>query len=103
MPLAYNPGKELHPLKLSILDMHGYQVRIERDYQLVAMSNHRANNTERAIHTFKVHFLEGLFILDKDFHLKFWYRFLQQATISINFLRKSIILPRLSDFTHIFG
>ena len=34
-------------------------------YQLVSPSNHRAKNTERAIKTFKNHFIAGLCKVDK--------------------------------------
>ena len=72
-------------------------------YQLVPTSNHRANNAERAIQTFKNHFISGLCRVDKYFHLQLWDRLLQQATISINFLRQSRTLPHLSAYIHIFG
>ena len=47
--------------------------------QLVHPSNHRANNAEIAIHTFKNHFIAGLCIINKDFDLQLWYRLLHQA------------------------
>ena len=34
-------------------------------YKLVPPSNHRANNAERAIKTFKNHFIAGLCSIDK--------------------------------------
>ena len=71
-------------------------------YQLVPPRNHRANNVERVIQNFKKHFIEGLCIIDKDFHLKLWYRLLQQAAISLNLIRKSITFPHLSAYTNIF-
>ena len=40
-------------LKLTITTMH-------IKYQLVPLSNHRANGAERAIQTFKNHFIAGL-------------------------------------------
>ena len=72
-------------------------------YQLVPLINHRAYNAERFIQTFKTHCIAVLCRVDKYFRLQFWYRLLQQATISINLLRQSIILLRLSAYTHIFG
>ena len=39
-------------------------------YQLVPTSNHRENNVERAIQTFKNHFTAVLCSVDKDFHLQ---------------------------------
>ena len=72
-------------------------------YQLVTPTNHRANNAERVIQTFKKHFIEGLCIVDRDFHLQLWNRLLQQATISVNLLIQSRIITRLSDYNYIFG
>ena len=39
-------------------------------YQLVPQINHRANNSERAILTFKNNFIAGLCSLDKEFHFQ---------------------------------
>ena len=64
-------------------------------YQLFPQSNHRANNAEIAIQTFKNHFIVGLCSTDKDSHLQLWDRLLQQATISLNLIRKSRTLPHL--------
>ena len=72
-------------------------------YQLALPSNHRANNSERAIQTFKNHFITGLCSEDKDSHLQLWDRLLHQATINLNFLRQSGTLHYLSAYTHIFG
>ena len=72
-------------------------------YQLVPPRNHRANNAERAIQKFKNHFIVGLCIVDKYFHIKLWDRILQQETISLNLLRQSRTLPYISAYTHIFG
>ena len=71
-------------------------------YQLVPPSNHRENNAERSIQTFKNHFIVGLCSIDKDFHIQLWDRLLQQATISLNLLSQSRTLPRISAYTHIF-
>ena len=72
-------------------------------YQLVPPSNHIANNVEISIQTFKKNFIAVLCSVDKYFHLQLWDRILQQATISLNFLRKSRTLPHLSAYAHIFG
>ena len=72
-------------------------------YQLAPPINHRGDNAERAIQTFKNHFIAVLCSVDKDSHLKLRDILLHQATISLNFLRQSRILPHLSAYTHIFG
>ena len=72
-------------------------------HQLVPPNIRRANNTDRAMQTFKNHFMAVLCNLDKDFHIQLWDRLLQQAKISLNFLRQSITLLFLSVYTHIIG
>ena len=42
------------------------------DWQLVEPDNHRVNAAERAIQTFKNHFLAGLATVDKTFPLQLW-------------------------------
>ena len=62
-------------------------------YQLVPPSNHRSKNSDRAIHTFKNHFIAGLYRVDKDFYLQVWERLLHQATISLNFSDNQELFP----------
>ena len=38
-------------------------------YQLVTPGNHKANNVERSIQTFKNNFIEGICSVDMEFHL----------------------------------
>ena len=72
-------------------------------YQLVPTSNHRGNNAEREIQTFKNHCIAILCSVEKYFHLQLCDRLLQQETISLNLPRKSRTLPHISAYTHIFG
>ena len=71
-------------------------------YQLFPPSNYRLKNTEIVIQTVKSHFIAGLCSVYKYFCLQLWYRLLQQATTSLNLLRKSIIHPHISAYTDIF-
>jgi hypothetical protein len=59
-------------------------------YQLVPPHCHRRNAAERAIHTFKEHFLAGLASVDPYLSLHLWNRILPQAEITLNLLRTSI-------------
>jgi hypothetical protein len=72
-------------------------------YQLVPPHIHRRNNAERAIQTFKNHFIAGLCSVDQNFPLKLWDKLLPQATITRNLLRKSRINPRMSAYSQING
>jgi hypothetical protein len=59
------------------------------DFQLVPPGMHRRNAAERAIRTFKNHFIAGLSSIDKDFPLHLWDQLLPQAILSVNLLRGS--------------
>jgi hypothetical protein len=73
------------------------------DYQLVPPHCHRCNATERAIRTFKEHFVAGLSSVDPAFPLNLWDRLLPQAEITLNLLRTSRLHPQLSTAAHFHG
>jgi hypothetical protein len=73
------------------------------DYQLVPPNVHRRNAAERALRTFKDHFIAGLCSLDKDFPLHLWDRLVPQAFITLNLLRASRIHPQLSAWAALNG
>jgi hypothetical protein len=73
------------------------------DYQLVPPRCHRRNAAERAIRTFKEHFVTGLSSVDPAFPLHLWYRLLPQAEITLNLLRTSRLYPQLSAAAHFHG
>ena len=72
-------------------------------YQLVPPHTHRRNLAERGIQTYKNHFKAGLASVDPNFPLSEWDRLLEQANITLNFLRSSRSNPKLSAYTYIFG
>jgi hypothetical protein len=73
------------------------------DYQLVLPHCHRRNAAERAIRTFKEHFLAGLSSVDSSFPMQLWDRLLQQAEINLNLLQTSCLHPQLSATSHYHG
>jgi hypothetical protein len=73
------------------------------DYQLVPPHLHRRNSAERAIRTFKNHFVSILCGTDPNFPLHLWDRLLPQALLTLNLLRASHINPRLSAQAQIYG
>jgi hypothetical protein len=73
------------------------------EYQLVPPHVHWANAAERAIRTFKNHFIAGLSSTDKLFPLNLWDQLLPQAEITLNLLRTSCINPKLSAYAQIGG
>ena len=72
-------------------------------FHLVPPHNHRANAAERAIQTFKNHFIAGLSGIDPHFPISQWDRLLEQATLTLNLLRSSRLNPKLSAQAFLFG
>jgi hypothetical protein len=69
-------------------------------YQLVPPHCHRHNAAERAIRSFKEHFVAGLSSVEPSFPIKFWDRLLPQAEITLNLLQTSRLHPQLSAAAH---
>ena len=80
-----------------------YMHNEEIDFQLVPPGIHRRNAAERAIRTFKNHFIAGLCTADPKFPLNLWDRLLPQAKITINLLRGSRLNPKLSGYAQLYG
>jgi hypothetical protein len=73
------------------------------DFQLVPPGVHRCNGAERAIHTFKNHFIAGLCSTDKNFPLHLWVHLVPQAELTLNMLRGSRLNPKVSVLTQLNG
>jgi hypothetical protein len=85
------------------LALRNYLTKQGIDYQLAPPHIHRRNNAERAIQTFKNHFIAGLCAVTPNFLLKLWEKLLPQATITLNILRKSRINPHMSAYAQLNG
>jgi hypothetical protein len=72
-------------------------------YQLVPPHCHRRNAAERAIRTFKEHFVAGLSSVKPSLPMHLWDRLLSQAEITLNLLRTSRLHPQLSAASHYHG
>ena len=64
------------------------------EYQLVPRHIHQRNSAERAIQTFKNHFVAELASTDPNFPLSNWCRLLPQAELTLNLLRPSRLKTR---------
>jgi hypothetical protein len=73
--------------------LKNYFTAQDMTYQLVPPHCHRRNAAERAIRTFKEHFVAGLASVDPDFPMHLWDRLLPQAEMSLNLLRTSRLHP----------
>ncbi len=63
---------------------------------LVPPHNHQANMAERAIATFKEHFIVGLANVSRNCPLQLWDEFLHQVKLTLNLLCFSCRDPRKS-------
>lgn len=66
------------------------------DFQLVPPHLHRTNSAERAIATFKDHFIAGISSTDSSFPMHLWCRLIPLATTTLNLLRPSRLYPQIS-------
>jgi len=72
-------------------------------YELVPPHDHRRNLAERAIQTWKGHFISILCGVDEDFPMHLWCRLLPQAEMTLNMARKSRLVPTISAYAHLHG
>ncbi len=70
---------------------------------MVPPGNHRRNQAERAIQTFKAHFISILAGVDDEFPLSLWCHLLESMTLTLNLLRQSKVAPKISAFAHVHG
>ena len=72
-------------------------------YQLVPPNVHRKNIAERAIRTFKAHFLAILAGVDPDLPIYMWDNLLAQTELTINFLKQETLNTRISAWEYYNG
>ena len=73
------------------------------EFQLVPPHIHQRNAAERAIRTFKNHFIAGLCSTDPNFPMHLWDRLVKQAEQTLNLMRTSRINPQLSAYAQLHG
>ena len=84
-------------------DLKNCIVKHKISYQLTPPNMHRINALERAIRTFKNHFLAGLATIDPKFPIREWDRLLPQAELTLNLLRNTRLNPKISAHEAIYG
>jgi len=75
----------------------------EIQFELMPPGNHRRNQVERAIQTFKAHFIAILAGVDNKFPLSLLCHLLEPTELTPNLLRQSKVVPKISAFAHIHG
>jgi RNase P subunit RPR2 len=69
--------------------------------QLVPPNNHRQNLAERAIQTFKSHFIAILAGVDNAFQMQLWDKLLPQTIVTLNLLCQSNAVPLVSAYQYV--
>eukprot|EP00804_Cyclotella_cryptica_P008991 CCRYP_003100-RA/>CCRYP_003100-RA protein AED:0.31 eAED:0.29 QI:0/-1/0/1/-1/1/1/0/525 len=72
-------------------------------YQLVPPGDHRRNIAEKAIQTWKDHFIAVISGTDAKFPLHLWCQLLPQMERQLCLLRQSNAYPHISSHTHLYG
>ena len=76
---------------------------VNEKFQLVPPHIHSRNSAERAIQSFKEHFIAGLYSTHKKFPLHLWFQLIPHASLTLNLLRKSCMNPKLSGYAQLDG
>ena len=84
-------------------DLIEFNKDLDIQMQLVPPYVHRRNAAERAIQTWKSHFIAGLCSIHPHFPMHLWDRLIPQANDTLNMLRVSRINPKLSAYDIING
>jgi hypothetical protein len=71
--------------------------------QLVPPDTHRRNLTERAIQTFKSHFIAILAGVDPSFPMNLWDHLVPQTVLTLNLLQQSHEMPTVSAYQFVNG
>ena len=72
-------------------------------FQLVPPDDHRRNLAERAIQTWKDHFVGVLSETASNFPLHLWCQIIRQAERQLLLLQKSRVNPKISAYAHVYG
>ena len=67
-------------------------------YECVPPYNKRANKAERAIQTFKRHFITILAGTHPSFPINFWHELIPQAELTLNMMRSYADQPTISAY-----
>ncbi len=98
-----------HKIWLKVMDNQAcmvvkkYLTTTECKNMLVKPNNHRVNAAERAIQTFKAHFISALATTDSDSPLQLWDWLTPQVKTTLNMLRPSRIDPNMSAYKAVHG
>ena len=84
-------------------ELKSYFDSIHVAYQCFPEGQHRANPAERAIQTFKAHFISGLCTVDASFPLTEWDELNDASELALNLVRASNRNPHVSAWEDVRG
>jgi len=97
-------GIQKHTLDNEASDALKQYIRGQQiQFELVPPGNHRRNQAERAIQTFKAHFIAILAGVGDKFRLSLWCHLLKPTELTLILLRQSKVAPNISAFVHVHG
>ena len=95
---------KLHIIDNEVLkDLKKYFKDSDVQLQLVPQHIHWRNSAERAVRTFKNHFIASLCTVDPLLTFYLWDRLLPQVTMALNMLQGYRLNPGLSDYEQLDG
>jgi hypothetical protein len=97
-------GLRKHTLDNEASDAFKQYIRQQQiQFELVPPGNHRRNQAERPIQTFKAHFISILAGVDDKFPLSLWCHLLEPTELTLNLLCQLKVAPKISAFAHVHG
>ena len=78
-------------------------IKKQSKLQMVPPDSHRRNIAERAIQTFKNHFVAILSGVDAKFPMQLWCKLLPQTILTLNLMRQSNVAPKVSAYAYLHG
>ena len=99
---GYKPNHQMLDNEAS-LQLKEYLHKNNVNFQLVPPHLHRRNAAERAIRTFKNHFISILCGVHPDFPLHLWCKLLPQTELTLNIVRPCRFNPKLSAYEALEG
>jgi hypothetical protein len=97
-------GLKKHILDNKALEAFKQCIREQQmQYELVPLGNHQRNQAERAIQTFKAHFILILAGVNDKFPLSLWCHLLEPTKLTLNLLCRLKVAPKISAYAHVHG
>ncbi len=95
-------GLKKHTLDNKALEAFKQCIKKQQmQYELVPLGNHQCNQAERAVQTFKAHFILILAGIDYKFPLSLRCHLLKQTKLTLNLLHQSKVASKISAYAHV--